>query len=264
MLIAEHLTNVESRITNRSVTIEIPSEFEWITRTVSYLQDQASQLSWGESINSSRIMVPLHEALTNAIVHGNLEVSSDLKEHADADRFSEALAIRSSQREYASRMVQIVVDYNEHCIAWSITDEGKGFDVPRVLAKAASEEPSLLLSGRGVMMMKAFMDDVCYDQGGRRVRMTLRNPNAAPNGLRANDWNDLQQTFGPIDASFDVDVDEVQRTGKVSNRFAAHQVELHAFLDPLLASMSGGDVSDDDKREHTRHAFTGQFFTEET
>jgi hypothetical protein len=117
MLVSEHLTNVESRITNRSITLEIPSEFEWITRTVSFLQDQASELSWGDSINSSRIKVSLHEALTNAIVHGNLEVSSELKEDEDTDRFSEALAIRSSQLPYASRMVQIVVDYNEHCIA---------------------------------------------------------------------------------------------------------------------------------------------------
>jgi hypothetical protein len=74
MLVSEHLTNVESRITNRSITLEIPSEFEWITRTVSFLQDQASELSWGDSINSSRIKVSLHEALTNAIVHGNLVV----------------------------------------------------------------------------------------------------------------------------------------------------------------------------------------------
>jgi hypothetical protein len=44
-------------------------------------------------------------------------VSSELKEDEDTDRFSEALAIRSSQLPYASRMVQIVVDYNEHCIA---------------------------------------------------------------------------------------------------------------------------------------------------
>jgi anti-sigma regulatory factor (Ser/Thr protein kinase) len=263
MIASQNLTNVESRITSHSITIEIPSDFEWITRTVSYLQDQASQLSWGDSINSSRVMVPLHEALTNAIVHGNLEVSSDLKE-VDADRFSEALAIRSSQREYASRMVQIVVDYNEHCITWSITDEGKGFDVPRVLEKASSEEPSLLLSGRGVMMMMAFMDDVRYDQGGRRVRMTLRNRNASPNGLGTNDWNDLQQTFGATDASFDVEVEKVQGSGEVLDRFAAHQVELHAFLDPLLASMSEDDVSDEDKREHTRHPFTGQFFTVET
>ena len=109
MLVSEHLTNVESRITNRSITLGIPSEFEWITRTVSFLQDQASELSWGDSINSSRIKVSLHEALTNAIVHGNLEVSSELKEDEDTDRFSEALAIRSSQLPYASRMVQIVV-----------------------------------------------------------------------------------------------------------------------------------------------------------
>ena len=264
MLVSEHLSSVESRITSRGITLEIPSEFEWITRTVSFLQDQASQLSWGDSINSSRITVPLHEALTNAIVHGNLEVSSELKEDEDTDRFSEALAIRSSQSEYATRKVQIVVDYNEHCIAWSITDEGKGFDVARVLEKAALEEPSHLASGRGVMMMKAFMDDVRFDQGGRRVQMTLRNPDAAPNGLRANDWNDLQQTFGPIDASFDAEFEAGSTVIETPDQLDENQFELQAVLDPLLATLAKADVASHDKREHTRHAFTGRIFTEDS
>lgn len=264
MLVSENSTSVESRITNRSITLEIPSEFECITRTVSFLQDHAGELSWGESINSSRIKVSLHEALTNAIVHGNLEVSSELKEDEDADRFSEVLAIRSSQLKYASRMVQIVVNYNEHCITWSITDEGQGFDVARVLEKAASEEPSLLASGRGVMIMKAFMDDICYDQGGRRVRMTLRNPNAAPNGLRANDWNDLQQSFGQIDASFDAELETSSAATETPDELDENQVELHTVLDPLLATLTQGEVASHDNREHVRHAFMSRFVMEDS
>ena len=75
MLATQNLSTIESRIINRSITIEIPSEFEWINRTVSYMEHHAREISWGDSINVNRVTLPLHEALTNAIVHGNLEVS---------------------------------------------------------------------------------------------------------------------------------------------------------------------------------------------
>jgi hypothetical protein len=117
MVISEQLSNVESRIVNRSFRIEIPSEFEWINRTVSYLEHHALELPWGDLVNGHRIKLSLHEALTNSIVHGNLEVSSDLKEAEESDRFTKALALRSTLSKYSSRRVQVDVDYSEHRIA---------------------------------------------------------------------------------------------------------------------------------------------------
>ncbi|MFT5322794.1 MAG: anti-sigma regulatory factor (Ser/Thr protein kinase) [Planctomycetaceae bacterium] len=254
MLAAQQLTNVESRIVNRSFTVEIPSDFEWINRTVSYLVKHVAEMPWGDAINGNRITLPLHEALTNAIAHGNLEVSSDLKESAEAERFAEALAVRSAQNEYSSRRVQIVVEYNEHRVAWTITDEGKGFDVAKVLKHAASEEPSMLSSGRGVIMMKAFMDDVQYELGGRQCRMVLRNPNAEQMiGLASQDWNDLQRTFRPNDSSFEVGPSDerlVQPDGA--------QGKLTEVLRPLLQSLSSDGVEANEQRQHERLTYTGK------
>ncbi|MGZ0166059.1 MAG: ATP-binding protein [Planctomycetales bacterium] len=255
MLAAQQLSNVESRIVNQSFTVDIPSDFEWINRTVSYLVQHVAEMPWGDAINGNRITLPLHEALTNAIVHGNLEVSSDLKESAEAERFAEALAVRSAQNEYSSRRVQIVVEYNEHRVAWTITDEGKGFDVAKVLKHAASEEPSMLSSGRGVIMMKAFMDDVQYELGGRQCRMVLRNPNAEQMiGLASQDWNDLQRTFRPNDSSFEAGPSDerlVQPDGA--------QGKLTEVLRPLLQSLSSDGVEANEQRQHERLTYTGKF-----
>jgi anti-sigma regulatory factor (Ser/Thr protein kinase) len=217
------------------------------------LEHHAREISWGDSINVNRVTLPLHEALTNAIVHGNLEVSSELKEE-ECGRFAEALAIRSSQSEYASRRVKVVVNYNDHRITWTITDEGKGFDVARVLKNAESEEPSLLSSSRGVIMMKAFMDDVRYDMGGRRVRMSLRNPNAEQiAGLESQDWDDLQRTFRPSTSSFD-NVSE----NEMSVLPEGARNELNSILDPLLASLSTGETGAHEQRQHERLTYTGR------
>lgn len=252
MLVSEQLTNVDSRIVNRSFTLEIPSEFEWINRTVTYLERHAMKLPWGDSVNGNRVALPLHEALTNAIVHGNLEVSSDLKEAEETERFAEALAIRSAQNKYSSRRVQIQVEYNEHRIAWTITDEGKGFDVAKVLKRAESEEPSMLASGRGVMMMKAFMDSVEYEMGGRQCLMTLRNPGAEQIvGLASQDWHDLQRTFRPRETSFEVGATE--NTGELPEET---RNALKEALKPLLASLSDEGIAPNEHRQHERLAFT--------
>ena len=151
--------------------------------------------------------------------------------------------------------MQIVVNFNEHRISWSITDEGNGFDIERVLEKAASDEPSMLASGRGVMMMKAFMDDVRYDRGGRRVHMTLRNPNAEQiAGLSSQDWDDLQQTFRPQDQSFDLE----QSAAGISPQLEGKQDELNEVLEPLLASLSPDENGNHDQREYQRLAYTGR------
>ena len=255
MLISEQLTTVESRIANRSFTLELPSEFEWVNRTVSYLEQHALSLSWGDAVNGNRVSLSLHEALTNAIVHGNLEVSSDLKEADEAERFAEALAVRSTQNEYSSRRVQVLVEHNEHRIVWTITDEGKGFDVAKVLERAESEEPSMLASGRGVMMMKAFMDDVQYELGGRRCRMTLCNPDAEQIvGLGARDWSDLREIFGLVSPSFEVGAssDDKPQSEKA-------QLQMNLALAPLLSLLSKDDGPGHEQRKHERLYYTGRF-----
>ena len=50
-------------------------------------------------------------------------------------------------------------------------------DVDRILGRQESDEP-LLASGRGILMMRAFMDDMRYEAGGRRLILTLGRPAA--------------------------------------------------------------------------------------
>src|SRR5437016_6876311 len=102
-------------------------------------------------------MVALHEALSNSIIHGNLEMTSELKERNDAS-FAELLAHRVADPALAARPLEILVDYNgQHC-RWILTDQGRGFDVERVLQRSQSDDPALALaSGRGIVIMQSFL-----------------------------------------------------------------------------------------------------------
>jgi anti-sigma regulatory factor (Ser/Thr protein kinase) len=156
--------------------LQIPSQPEWIAPTVEYLRDKAVQCGVCQGSRAGKLELALHEALTNSGVHGNLELSSDLKEQSE-NAFAEALAARSADPRYGSRPVEVRVDYDGQRCRWAFTDQGKGFDVERVLARANEAGPDVpLSSGRGILLMRAFLDEVRYETGGRRVVLTLSRP----------------------------------------------------------------------------------------
>lgn len=157
--------------------LQIPSQPEWIAPTVEYLKEKAILCGACHKSRANKLTLALHEALTNSIIHGNLELSSDLKERSD-NAFAEALAQRAADPHYATRPVEVHVSYDGERCHWTFTDQGKGFDVERVLARAsASEEPEMMLtSGRGILLMRTFLDDVRYEMGGRRAVLTLARP----------------------------------------------------------------------------------------
>jgi anti-sigma regulatory factor (Ser/Thr protein kinase) len=153
--------------------LRLPSRPHWVEQTVEYLCRKAVLCGACQDTRSKKLMVALQEALVNAVVHGNLELSSELKERGDSS-FAEALAQRAADIRLSQRIVDILVDYDGQRCRWIITDQGQGFDVEQVLKRLESDDPELLLaSGRGILLMRSFLDEVKYEEGGRRLILTL-------------------------------------------------------------------------------------------
>lgn len=65
-------------------------------------------------------------------------------------------------------------------IAIRVRDEGRGFD-PSTLADPLAPENLLKVSGRGIFLMRSFMDEMTFQrtaEGGMEVRMVKRADNA--------------------------------------------------------------------------------------
>jgi anti-sigma regulatory factor (Ser/Thr protein kinase) len=168
--------NLPTQVLADRLHLSIPSLPGWIEPTVDYLRQRALLMGVCTEGRAGKLMVALHEALSNAVIHGNLGLSSELKEHDD-DAFAEALAARAADAELASRPVDVVVDYDGEACRWVITDQGQGFNVQHVLERCLSEEPQIqLASGRGILMMHSFLDEVRFELGGRRAILTMRRP----------------------------------------------------------------------------------------
>lgn len=109
----------------------------------------------------------LHEAVTNAVVHGNLQVDGMKGLSVCAlDRFSQALSERMSDPDYAHRRVEVTIDFDATGVAIDVVDQGHGFTPkPRTAGDA---------SGRGLELIAAIAEDFELLENGRRIRMRFR------------------------------------------------------------------------------------------
>ncbi len=133
---------------------------------------QASVTLFGvcEPKQRTRIGIALEEALSNALYHGNLEVSSKLREESLEDYY-ELAGERRFAEPYASRRITIVETLTHEFARFVIRDDGPGFDTARLDCEI-DENDLEAVSGRGLVMMKAFMDEVTYNDRGNEVTLT--------------------------------------------------------------------------------------------
>lgn len=122
-----------------------------------------------------RAGVALEEALVNAIVHGNLDVSSQLRDLDDGS-FEKLIAVRREKSPYSNRRVEVIVGYSVSDVSFTIRDEGAGFDVSSV-PDPTDDKFTFRTHGRGLLLMRAFADKVIHNAVGNQVTLTKRrNP----------------------------------------------------------------------------------------
>lgn len=111
------------------------------------------------------VELAVHEALTNAAVHGNLGLPSSADHPAQLLRQVRRML---EHPDRAGRIVRVEAAWNDAALVVTICDSGAGFDSDEV-ADPAHEA----LSGRGLMIMRRLADDVLFSNGGRSVRLTF-------------------------------------------------------------------------------------------
>ncbi len=89
----------------------------------------------------------VREAITNAVVHGN--------------------------KEDETKTIELTFNCLEHALEIEVKDQGEGFD-PAGVPDPTEAENILKTSGRGIFLIRSFMDDVQWfarPEGGTTVRM---------------------------------------------------------------------------------------------
>ena len=128
--------------------VVIASEPQLVQRAETAILSRLEKLNYGErTIFAVRLAV--EEAVINAMKHGN---------HMDKAK---------------NVVVCFSVDEKEARI--SVADEGEGFD-PSLVPDPTLDENLEVPHGRGLVLMRAYMDEVTFNQKGNQVTMVKRTP----------------------------------------------------------------------------------------
>lgn len=165
---------VQSQQTHQETAFELDNDPDCVGSIVHHVTTQCCRFGLASEQEQVRVAVALEEALLNAIIHGNLEVTSDLRERSD-DAFRRLVHERRQAARFAARRVRMHCDLNPERARIIIRDEGPGFDV-RLLPDPRDPAHLGRASGRGVLLMRSFMDEVVYNSIGNEVTLVKRRP----------------------------------------------------------------------------------------
>ena len=126
---------------------------------------------WAEQ-DSLRISMALEEALCNAICHGNLEVNSTLKDRDDCSAYERTVRERKDRDPFCERRVRVKAEFSDEKIQFEIDDEGPGFN-PCSLPDPTKAENIQKPSGRGLLLIRSFMDEVRHNKTGNQITLII-------------------------------------------------------------------------------------------
>ena len=157
---------------SRTRRFEIDNDPALLAPLIDLIREDFDAFAIGDETTGIRIAVALQESLANAIYHGNLECSSDLRQEDERIFYNQANQRRTAE-PYASRRVHIssTIDRQEARIV--IRDEGPGFDVA-ALDRPFDPEDLMKIGGRGMILIQTFLDEVFHNQTGNQITLVKR------------------------------------------------------------------------------------------
>ncbi len=135
----------------KTTQLSLPSRLETVERVAAVANDIAARCGFDANAIFG-IELAVREAVSNAVLHGN--------------------------REDETKPVEISFTDSGASLTIIIRDHGAGFD-PDEVPDPTREENLLNPSGRGLLFIRTFMDEVAWTRhpgGGMVVRMVKRRP----------------------------------------------------------------------------------------
>jgi CheY-like chemotaxis protein/anti-sigma regulatory factor (Ser/Thr protein kinase) len=159
---------VLSCLVRRESAFILPNDAELIIPVVTLLHEELESIGAWDSTALLQVCVALQEALANAIFHGNLEISPELRE--DDDEFEAQAEERQNLGPYCSRRVRVHAQVDRDAARFLIADDGAGYDTA-ILNRPIQADDLHRLSGRGLLLIRTFMDQVSFNKNGNEITM---------------------------------------------------------------------------------------------
>ncbi|MBF0276326.1 MAG: response regulator [SAR324 cluster bacterium] len=155
------------------VRISIPSQMILVDGVTSWIRNYLHPLYRKHGISVNEISIVVTEALTNAIVHGNLEIPSSLKEESLSD-FQDLVSRRETEFPYTEKKVSLSFQISPEKLEMKFEDEGKGFDYSKL--PNYDDSAAMMLSGRGLLLIHSFVDQMIWNEKGNSLKIVKNLP----------------------------------------------------------------------------------------
>lgn len=178
------------------LTFSLPNEYSMIHAAIRFLQEASKQTGILEESDWTQLGVALEEALSNAMIHGNLEVSSSLRDGEDS-AYEQLITERKHQYPYCGRMIHVTARLNGDGVTFVVRDEGPGFDrrsIPDPTDPGNLSRPH----GRGLFMIHHLMDEVRHNAAGNEITLVKRRKERKEADRSSKDeWYDVSDREDP-------------------------------------------------------------------
>lgn len=166
-----HQKLIDELVTN-DLSFKLDNDLSMVPHLVSHLQDCVRLMRLCDETALLRLGIALSEAMTNAIYHGNLELSSELR-NADGHNWFDFARQRSEQTPYRDRKVSVSASLSRESAKFVIRDEGPGFD-PSQLPDPLCHANLAKASGRGLLLIHCFLDEMSHNAIGNEITLIKR------------------------------------------------------------------------------------------
>jgi CheY-like chemotaxis protein/anti-sigma regulatory factor (Ser/Thr protein kinase) len=161
-----------SCLTQSDTTFKISNDASMIGPLINFLHRTIRAIGLCDQSGGIRVCVALEEAINNALFHGNLEITSQLRS-SDVDAYQKLVKQRANTPPFSKRSIHVQAKFTKEHGTFVIRDEGPGFE-PDSLPDPTDPENLEKASGRGLLLMRTFMDSVEFNNIGNEVTMVKK------------------------------------------------------------------------------------------
>ena len=176
--VADDTRNVSRLLIHRTdqadFKFSLENDLSLLAAVVAYMQQTMRAMGLFDEAERMRIGIALEEVLLNAMFHGNLELSSSLREDDEKPTYHELARTRAKVMPYCERRIFFEAKLSPTAAEFTICDQGLGFN-PKDLPDPTDPANLNRVSGRGLLLMHTFMDEVAFNETGNKVRL-LKKP----------------------------------------------------------------------------------------
>ncbi len=171
VLDAERETIIAQRfVKDQQLTLKCNSQLGHIRQIISYFSKQTKDICTNYNLDTNKLAICLQECLTNAIIHGNFGLDSKLKE-ADWAEFDRRIKECENDPSFSEKSVSILFQQTPTLMRFTVCDDGHGFN-PNNLPDPTDPSSWLKLSGRGILFIRSYMDEVHWNDVGNQIVMS--------------------------------------------------------------------------------------------